>query len=465
MTLKQSEPDSLTGQREPPPDVLSSDTHVVRHTQQDALTDLRLVLRLVEQKKIQVSEKTGRPSKACTLMLEEALTNNDFYKIRLKKNKWDQEIGAIKSFAWPLLVQASGLAIRQGRYLILSKTGIKLFVLPPAENIRLIWEKWLTSKFIDEFNRIDEIKGQYSKGGNLTPVVHRRKVVNRALADCEVNGWISVDEFFSFMKSDRYDFDITYDPWGLYIEDQEYGSLGYDGFHEWTFLQGRYVLCLLFEYAATLGMIDLVYSSPVGARDDFRYNWGTDELDYLSRYDGLQYFRVTPLGEYCLGNSDSFSPNETETEHRCSIAVMPSLRINFKNGKPSLDVLQLLDIWAIQESEDCWKLDRMKSINAIERGFDINLLETFLAKHDDQPLPEKVESFIDKCRKQGAALKLDGSVLLIDCFSKGLACELAEHKETRRLCQRAGETQLIIKSTDEKKFRRAINIIGYGMPL
>ena len=32
---------------------------------------------------------------------------------------------------------------------------------------------------------------------------------------------------------------------------------------------------------------------PAGVRDDFHRNWGTDDLDYLSRYDGLlgRYFR------------------------------------------------------------------------------------------------------------------------------------------------------------------------------
>ena len=41
---------------------------------------------------------------------------------------------------------------------------------------------------------------------------------------------------------------------------------------------------LLFEYAATLGMIDVAYVDPEGARTDFRRLWGVDELRFLSRY-------------------------------------------------------------------------------------------------------------------------------------------------------------------------------------
>lgn len=50
---------------------------------------------------------------------------------------------------------------------------------------------------------------------------------------------------------------MTNDPWKLYICERQYGSLGYAGFHEWNILQLRYILCFLFEYAATLGLIDI----------------------------------------------------------------------------------------------------------------------------------------------------------------------------------------------------------------
>ncbi|MET7972708.1 hypothetical protein ABZW44_06400 [Streptomyces mirabilis] len=66
-----------------------------------------------------------------------------------------------------------------------------------------------------------------------------------------------------------------------------YDSLGYDGFHDWPLLQDRYTLAVLFEYAATLGLIGIEYVPPVGAREDYRDNWGGDDLDQLSCYDGL----------------------------------------------------------------------------------------------------------------------------------------------------------------------------------
>ncbi|MDJ0357243.1 hypothetical protein [Paenarthrobacter sp. PH39-S1] len=61
------------------------------------------------------------------------------------------------------------------------------------------------------------------------------------------------------------------------------------------------MLAVLFEYAGTLGLFDLRYTDPEGARDDFQDHFGGDLLDSLSRYDGLRAIRLNGLGEYCLG--------------------------------------------------------------------------------------------------------------------------------------------------------------------
>ena len=98
------------------------------------------------------------------------------------------------------------------------------------------------------------------------------------------------------MQAADFDFAVTQDPWNLYIADAHHGSLGYDGYHDWHLLEARYVLCVLFEYAASLGLLDVAYMAPEHARRDYKGQWGTDDLVFLSRYDGLRYFPSTPLG-------------------------------------------------------------------------------------------------------------------------------------------------------------------------
>jgi hypothetical protein len=57
---------------------------------------------------------------------------------------------------------------------------------------------------------------------------------------------------------------------------------------------------VLFEYAATLGVVDVAYAGPRGARDDHRDLPGADARDCLSRYDGLAAIRVNELGAAIL---------------------------------------------------------------------------------------------------------------------------------------------------------------------
>ncbi len=46
------------------------------------------------------------------------------------------------------------------------------------------------------------------------------------------------------------------------------------------------VLALFFEYAATLGLIDVRYTSPVGARSDYADRWGGDFMPSLADMTG-----------------------------------------------------------------------------------------------------------------------------------------------------------------------------------
>ena len=125
------------------------------------------MLRTIEQARIQVSEKTALPGTAALRVLSEKLAGGDFYPWVEKKNKWDQEIGPIKAFAWPLLLQAGGLALRAGGRLALSPAGVKAMSAPPAEVVRGLWRKWMKTTLFNEFSRVEAIKGQNAKGLSL----------------------------------------------------------------------------------------------------------------------------------------------------------------------------------------------------------------------------------------------------------------------------------------------------------
>jgi hypothetical protein len=194
-------------------------------------------------------------------------------------------IGPIKAFAWPLLLQAGGLAKRNGTRLALTRAGQAALGAAPADVLRGLWQRWLRTALLDEFSRIEVIRGQSGKGKRgMTDPTERRLAIEDALMDCPPNAWLPLTELSRYMRAAGHSFEVTRNPWTLYIAEARYGSLGYDGQHAWCFLQERYLRCVVFEYAATLGMVDVAYIHPREAEADYLELWGVDELEYFSRY-------------------------------------------------------------------------------------------------------------------------------------------------------------------------------------
>jgi hypothetical protein len=75
----------------------------VRLTELETLRNVGVLLRLCAAGRLRCSMKTSRPSAATVGTVAESLVGGDFYP--------DE---AIASFAWPLLLQAGGLAALAG---------------------------------------------------------------------------------------------------------------------------------------------------------------------------------------------------------------------------------------------------------------------------------------------------------------------------------------------------------------
>ena len=434
-----------------------------RDMERSAMHDLPTVLRLIDSGRVTVSATTRNPSAATVKRVAELLDGGDFFDpLEKKERRWDQVPGPVRSFAWTWLVQVAKLARPKGSKLGLTAEGRKALASPAPPTLRDIWEYWLYNDHLDEFSRIDAVKGQFRGKGKraMTEPGLRREVVGNALAACPVGRWVEFDEFARHMQAAAFDFEVTEDPWTLYLVDTEYGSLGYEGYHAWPIVQGRYVLCVLFEYAATLGMVDIAYVHPKGARLDFTDNWGADELAYLSRYDGLKYFRLNPLGAYCLGQVDEYEPKAPSVT--TSITVFADRRIQV-HGTLSAEERLLIDTYANAESDDVWRLDADAILTALESGHDIADLHGFLAGRDDQDLPETVEGFLRNIERASSALRLRGSVLLVECADADIASRLADDPKLRKVCRRAGERHLVIETKSERAFRKAAHAHGFGL--
>jgi XPB/Ssl2-like helicase family protein len=436
----------------------------VRETEREALHDLPAVLRLIDAGKIGVSATTRRPGQAALKTVASVLYGGDFYTGDEEGLDMEERDDLpIKPFAWPLIVQAAGFASLSGTKLQLTAAGRKAVSLPAHEALRAAWNKWLRTTMLDEFSRVNAIKGQGGKGkAGLTAVARRRDMIADALGECPPGEWIAVDELFRYMQAAGHSFEITRDPWSLYISDPNYGSLGYDGFHDWELLQGRYVLALLFEYAAPLGLIDVAYILPAGARRDYHLLWGIDDLSYFSRYDGLLYFRINSLGAWILDLTDRYEPKRAAAEP--VLRVLPNREVAVTGPALAPGDTLFLDRFADRVSDVVWRLTEPRCLAAVEEGMSLAELQEFLRSRSGRDLPHTVEVFLDDLRRRSERLRDLGVARLLECADAELALLLVNDRRLRDLCQVAGERHLVFRAADEPAVRRALRELGYALP-
>ena len=267
----------------------------VRGTGPDALSNLVAVLELAADGQLRCAAATRRPLAATVRLVEDALVAGDYYDRR-------DEGDPIAAFAWPMLLQAGGLARFDGPRLELTSRGEAVLAGPSYQALGELWDRWLRSVSQDELARIEAIRGQRITG-TLTAPARRRAAVAAGLAALAPGVWVEVDSLFAVLRAQPAPLAVAASPltrWRLYLTDPRHGSLGPAGAKAWNILEGRYALCVLFEYAATLGVVDIAYAGARGARDDYHGLWGADGRDSLSRYDGLAAVRVNELGAAIL---------------------------------------------------------------------------------------------------------------------------------------------------------------------
>lgn len=435
----------------------------VRHTESEALSELRALLRLADTGGLRFGPSTGIPAKNALAKIDALLAGGDWFPPEFSHapypGSWSQTIGPIKSVGWIRMLSVAGLIKMNGTKSALTRKGHLALSRPAWEVIGEIWKKWTTNKNYDEFNRIDVIKGQRSRGA-LTARESRRYAMLAAIEECQTGEWMYFDEFSRYMRASDHLFEVSTDQWKLYIDDPNYGAMGYAGYGEWETLQDRYMLCILMEYAATLGIVDIAYTLPQRTRPVDQ--WGMDSYVWLSRYDGLQSFCINRLGRHVLdGNTTLFQPSQPLAQVRLSILGNRSIRV--VSGSLSPAERMQIETWAAPSGDNSFQLDDSLALTAVEGGHDPDAFARFLKERDDQPLPETTLGFLEQARSNGGALRRTGAAILFECRDARTADMVSSAKELTKICLRAGETTLVVSEENIDHFRKQVHRLGLGI--
>ena len=112
-----------------------------------------------------------------------------------------------------------------------------------------------------------------------------------------------------------------------------------------------------------VGLLDIAYLPPEGVRNDYGSCWGTDDLSCLSRYDGLMYFRINPLGAWCLGQEKNYEP--AVVPNKPLFQVLPNRDVVAADRPLAQADALFLERFARRKSEAVWQLDAGKILESV----------------------------------------------------------------------------------------------------
>ncbi len=424
------------------------DHQVLFERERLALSELPSLLILLQEKQIKVSDKTGIASLASIKKASKDI--HEYYEEESCEEAAGMEL--IVSYGWLQLLGNCKFSKQSKSTLIPAKKINQSSV----DTIKDIWDQWVTNRAHDEFRRINRIKGQSGKGNRFfTNVVNRRQAIITALKECKGKGWVAFEDFSRFMFITGADLEITTESEYLYIYDPSYGEF-YD--NDWNLLESRYLRCVLAEYAATLGLVDVVMAPP---NSDNSYDDVFGDMECLSRYDGLRFFRLTSLGEYVLGLTEHYK-TEAVAPAETPLTIHRQGRIVFDNP-PTPWERRFISLYADQGKDDVWMLSRKKMMETLQVGGSIDELKTFLLSREDQPfLPEDCEGILKQAAANLDGVKIQGEALIINCKNQEIVDFIVNDKVLAKWCQRLGKLQIVIPKSKENKFRDSLHSVGIG---
>jgi len=427
-----------------------------------ALAEARRVLTLVRAGKVAVTDSQRRPTEASVRRVAEVLVGGDFEveEPAETRDQWYEAAGPIRAHAWPVLVQQCGWCQAKAGKLGLTATGTQLLSGAHAQQYRVGFGRFLRDDAFDELNRIPTIRGQGGAGKRYaTRPSQRRAALVSSMSLWPPGQWVPFDEAYRLACAVEGAVSVHTRPGYLYIGERQYGHLAAHSGH----LAAQYFRAFLFESLATLGVVDVAYARPHGLWPELGDCWGTDDLAFCSRYDGLLCVRLNALGAYCLGHAETYEPRPQPGGPLLSILPNREVAVVGDRGE-AIAALHLLEQFAVKKGDYLWQLDRRRILDTVEAGGSVADVTDFLARNATDGMPHTVEVFLADIAAKSSAFRGIEEAMVIEMRDESDAAIVASDPEARRYCRRLGDAALVVKARDLARFRTALKKAGYALP-
>jgi hypothetical protein len=366
-----------------------------------------------------------------------------------------------RAYAWSIVVQQAQWAKPKGSMLVLTKLGEAVAAGPTPEHLRQALRALELDQDWDELTQVQGLRGLKGKGQRwLRPLSERRGPVVQTLRELPIGKWVSIADFERFMLASEHRMAVAEDDRGvmsLYFGSADYGYLT----DEETL--GRWILrVFLMQRLAPLGVIDIGYTNPHGLDPELDSLWGTDDHDFFTPCDGLLYVRLTNLGAYCLGKTDTYEAPVVERPRY--LRVLPNLEIvPTKLATAPLEDALFLDRFAKRQGST-WIISPASVLAFLEEGGKLEEIPRFLEQRADQALPDTVRQLLTDTGRRATVLGEPEAALLIPVNDTHVAHLIAHDPKAREVCRLAGDRHLVVLEKNRRGFAAALRRLGFLPP-
>jgi hypothetical protein len=357
------------------------------------------------------------------------------------------------------LVQQCGWAKCRSGALALTDAGKGILERFTPDKFRAGLSLALANDEFDELNRVNHIRGQSGKARRyLSKPGLRKTALREAMQPFPAGQWIKFEEARRIAEASPEHWGVLQHSYsGLYFAELQYGCI-----QEAAGINRQFLRAFLMESLATLGVVDIAFIYPHRLWPDLSGLWGTDDLYFCGRYDGLLYVRLNPLGAYALGFSEDY---DLRAEAKAKLfRVLPNHDLVLAHGPLNPADRATLELIALPRSDVVWTLDTERMLTHVESGGALRELRDFLEANATEGLPETVRVFLAGLEAKLGCCTARRDAVLLEWTADALVELTATSAGTNRLCFYAGQNRLVVPAQHVAAFARAAKRLGYVIP-
>ncbi|MDR2855691.1 MAG: helicase-associated domain-containing protein [Methanomicrobiales archaeon] len=408
--------------------------------------DFDMLLSFINNNKVAATKAGGYMNKTSLLKFHKVagydeICNNESGEVEDIRSAAD----TIVSFGMIMLLRcADVIDIVQDKF-IFSKAASHFAGLSMPEKAKYLFEKYMRhgNRIIDECSRISSSKLKFSR--SVYDLSGPRSEIISYLRECPVNEWIN---FAYFSKEIQKDNKMLFDVVGGALIRDDYHKQ-YIGSASWTSFENCAISIVLMEYLAVLGAVDILTETKSrGYYDDY------------SAYE-TAYFRVTDLGAYLFGMTDSYQEKEamSASGDENGFIVQPNFDVVIANGLDRMRHELFFDRFAEKTVADkevsVYKLDFFGMAKALTIGLMIHEISSYCETFSNVPLPDNVKSAFVEWEAQSKRIRIR-NVAVIESDDHFLLEEIANYKGMKAISEGKVSSVLVLAPGSEKKAKGLI---------